>query len=162
MEFRGVEEQGELQRREEASGGASQGRVLEGLRRRYLETEARVEGWRTRWEYGGAIRVKGSGRSPAHPALEVPLATTAVRSLELGVAAVTATHCVQLHGQLLGEATGSEPQQMRLWEAVGSFESNPKIHLRTGQGGIILRARAHTHSCAHTHTAKPLVIQNPT
>ena len=162
MEFRGVEEQGELQRREEASGGESQGRVLEGLRKRYLETESRVEGWRTRWEYGGAIWVKGSRPSPVHPTLEVPLAITAVRSLELGVAAVTVTHCVQLHSQLLGEATGSEPQQMRLWEAVGSLESNPKIHLRTGQGGIILRAREHTHSCAHTHIAKPLVIQKTT
>ena len=121
MEFRGVEEQGELQQREEASGGESQGRVLEGLRKRYLETESQVEGWRTRWEYGGAIWVKGSRPSPAHPTLEVPLAITAVRSLELGVAAVTVTHCVQLHSQLLREATGSEPQQMRLWEAVGGW-----------------------------------------
>lgn len=101
---------------------------MEGLRKRYLETESQVEGWRTRWEYGGAIWVKGSRPSPAHPTLEVPLAITAVRSLELGVAAVTVTHCVQLHSQLLREATGSEPQQMRLWEAVGSLESNPKIH----------------------------------
>lgn len=68
--------------------------------------------------------MKGSRPSPAHPTLEVALAVTAVRSLELGVTAVTATQCVQLHSQLLGEATGSEPQQTRLWEAVGSFEGN--------------------------------------
>lgn len=123
-EYREIEEQGEFQQREEASGGENQGGVLGGLRKRKLETvagggmEDRVRGvW-------GSPAVKGSRPSPAHPTLEVALAITAVRSLQLGVAAVAATQCVQLHSQLLGEATGSEPQQTRLWEAAGSFEGN--------------------------------------
>lgn len=163
MEYRGVEEQGQFQRREEASGGENQDGVLGGLRKRKLETESPVEGWKTRRdEHGGGLRVQGSRPSPAHPTLEVPLAITAVRSLELGVTAVTATQRVQLHSQLLREATGSQPQQMRLWEAAGSLEGNQKIHLRTGQAEIILRPWVHTHSCAHTHTPNPLVIENPT
>lgn len=39
--------------------------------------------------------------SPAHPALQQPLAITAVGSPGLGVTAVTVTQCVQLHSQLL-------------------------------------------------------------
>ena len=134
---------------------------MEGLRKRYLET---VAGGGMEDEVGGvqgSHMGEGRGLSPAHPTLEVPLAIAAVRSLALGVTAVTVTQCVQLHSQLLREATGSEPQQMRLWEAAGSLESNPKIHLRTRQGGFILRSCVHTHSCARTHTANPLVIQNP-
>lgn len=51
-----------------------------------------------------------------------------MRSLELSVIAITIAQCVQLHSQLLREATGSEPQQMGLCEAVGCLESNQKIH----------------------------------
>ena len=49
---------------------------------------------------------------------------------------------------------------MGLWEAVGSLESNQKIHLRTGQAEIKLRSYALLY--VHGHTPNILVIQNPT
>ena len=54
---------------------------MEGLRKRYLET---VAGGGMEDEVGGvqgSHMGEGSGLSPAHPTLEVPLAIAAVRSL---------------------------------------------------------------------------------
>ena len=107
---------------------------------------------------GSHVGRRQPAASPAYPTLQVPLAVTAVGRLGLGVAAVTVTQCVQLHGQLLGEAKRSEPQKMGLWEAAGSLESNQKVHLRTRGQKSDSRSCARAHARTHAH---PKPIHHP-